>query len=145
MERRILPTIRLGLVVAPGSTAALLMMKPDASVHRNVTYKFKPMHFVSTAVELAPFASNQVDIIDMSYAAIGAAIENAHLTDLRIVADEIQNGIYGHENGSGFLVLKDGPIKSLRRFEGQGRRGADDRQRHRHASAHHDAPPRARG
>ncbi len=114
-----LPTIRLGWVVAPGSTAALLMMKPDASVHRNVTYKFEPMHFVSTAVELAPFASNQVDIIDMSYSAIGAAIDNAHLTDLRIVADEIQNGIYGHENGSGFLVLKDGPIKTFDDLKGK--------------------------
>jgi sulfonate transport system substrate-binding protein len=114
-----LPTIRLGWVIAPGSTAALLMMKPDASVHRDKTYKFEPMHFVSTAVELTPFASHQVDIIDMSYAAIGSAIENAHLTDLRIIADEIQNGINGHDNGSGFLVLKDGPIKDFPDLKGK--------------------------
>jgi ABC-type nitrate/sulfonate/bicarbonate transport system substrate-binding protein len=114
-----LPKIRLGWVVAPGSTAALLMMKPDASVHRSVTYTFEPMHFVSTAVELVPLASNQVDIIDISYAAIGAAIENAHLDDLRVVADEIQNGIYGHDNGSGFLVMKDGPIKSFADLKGK--------------------------
>jgi sulfonate transport system substrate-binding protein len=114
-----LPTIRLGWVVAPGSTAALFMMKPDASVHRDVTYKFEPMHFTSTAVELAPFASDQVDIIDMSYSAIGAAIENAHLTDLRIIADEIQDGVDGHENGSGFLVLKNGPIKDFPDLKGK--------------------------
>jgi len=114
-----LPTIRLGWVIAPGSTAALLMMKPDAAVHRDKSYKFEPMHFVSTAVELTPFASNQVDIIDMSYAAIGSAIENAHLSDLRIVADEVQNGIHGHENGSGFLVLKDGPIKDFPDLKGK--------------------------
>ncbi|HWE71867.1 MAG TPA: ABC transporter substrate-binding protein [Stellaceae bacterium] len=114
-----LPTVRLGWVVAPGSTAALLMMKPDASVHRGVTYKFEPMHFVSTAVELTPFASNQVDIIDMSYAAIGSAIENAHLSDLRIIADEIQNGVDGHDNGSGFLVLKDGSIKDFPDLKGK--------------------------
>jgi NitT/TauT family transport system substrate-binding protein len=108
-----LPIVRLGWVVAPGSTAALLMMKPDASSHRDVTYKFEPMHFTSTAVELVPLASGQVDIIDMSYSAVGAAIENAHLTDLRIIADEIQDGVDGHENGSGFLVLKDGPIKDF--------------------------------
>lgn len=114
-----LPKIRLGWVVAPGSTAALLMMKPDASVHRGVTYSFEPMHFASTAVELVPLASNQVDIIDISYAAIGAAIENAHLTDLRIIADEIQDGIHGHENGSGFLVLKDGPIKTFADLKGK--------------------------
>lgn len=114
-----LPTVRLGWVVAPGSTAALLMMKPDASVHRDKSYKFEPMHFVSTAVELTPFASNQVDIIDMSYAAVGSAIENAHLSDLRIIADEIQNGVDGHDNGSGFLVLKDGPIKDFPDLKGK--------------------------
>jgi NitT/TauT family transport system substrate-binding protein len=114
-----LPTVRLGWVVAPGSTAALLMMKPDASVHRDKSYKFEPMHFASTAVELAPLASGQVDIIDMSYAAIGSAIENAHLSDLRIIADEIQNGVDGHDNGSGFLVLKDGPIKDFPDLKGK--------------------------
>ncbi len=114
-----LPKIRLGWVVAPGSTAALLMMKPDSSVHRGVTYSFEPMHFVSSSVELVPLASGQVDIIDISYSAIGAAIENAHLDDLRIVADEIQNGIDGHENGSGFLVLKDGPIKTFDDLKGK--------------------------
>jgi NitT/TauT family transport system substrate-binding protein len=114
-----LPTIRLGWVVAPGSTAALLMMKPDASVHRDKSYKFEPMHFVSTATELVPLASGQVDIIDMSYAAVGSAIENAHLTDLRIIADEVQDGVDGHENGSGFLVLKNGPIKDFADLKGK--------------------------
>ena len=114
-----LPTVRLGWVVAPCTTAALLMMKPDASVHRDKSYKFEPMHFASTAVELAPLAGGQVDIIDMSYSAIGAAIENAHLTDLRIIADEIQDGVDGHENGSGFLVLKNGPIKDFPDLNGK--------------------------
>jgi NitT/TauT family transport system substrate-binding protein len=114
-----LPKIRLGWVVAPGSTAALLMMKPDASVHRGVTYTFEPMHFVSTAVELVPLASDQVDIIDISYSALGAAIQNAHLDDLRIISDEIQDGVNGHENGSGFLVMKDGPIKTFDDLKGK--------------------------
>jgi NitT/TauT family transport system substrate-binding protein len=114
-----LPKIRLGWVVAPGSTAALLMMKPDASVHRGVTYSFEPMHFASTAVELVPLASSQVDIIDISYSAVSAAIDNAHLDDLRIIADEIQNGIDGHQNGSGFLVLKEQPIKTFDDLKGK--------------------------
>jgi len=114
-----LPIIRLGWVVAPGATAALLMMKPDASVHRDKSYKFEPIHFASTAVELVPLASNQVDIIDISYAAIGSAIENAHLNDLRIIADEVQDGVDGHENGSGFLVLKNGPIKDFSDLKGK--------------------------
>ena len=114
-----LPMMRLGWVVAPGSVAALLMMKPDLSTHRGVTYNFEPMHFASTAVELAPLAGGDVEIVDVSYAALGAAIENAHLDDLRIIADEVQDGIEGHENGSGFLVLKDGPIQSFDDLKGK--------------------------
>jgi NitT/TauT family transport system substrate-binding protein len=111
--------IRMGWVVAPGSVATLLAMKPDLSVHRDKTYSFEPIHFVSTAVELVPLASGQLDIADISYSAIGAAIENAHLIDLRIFADEIQNGVDGHENGSGFLVLKDGPVKDFADLKGK--------------------------
>lgn len=75
--------IRMGWVVAPGSVATLLTMKPDLSVHRDKTYSFEPIHFVSTAVELVPLASGQLDIVDISYSAIGAAIENAHLASDR--------------------------------------------------------------
>jgi sulfonate transport system substrate-binding protein len=49
----------------------------------------------------------------------GAAIDNAHLDDLRIIADEIQNGIDGHENGSGFLVLKEQPLKTFDDLKGK--------------------------
>jgi NitT/TauT family transport system substrate-binding protein len=114
-----LPKIRMGWVTSPGSVGSLLAMKPDLSVHRGKSYTFEPIHFVSTAVELVPLASNQVDIVDLSYSAVSAAIENAHLTDLRIFADEIQNGVDGHENGSGFLVLKDGPIKDFANLKGK--------------------------
>src|SRR5665213_2925259 len=76
-----LTKILMGWVVAPGSVATLLTMKPDLSVHRDKTYSFEAIHFVSTAVELVPLASGQLDIVDISYSAIGAAIENAHLTD----------------------------------------------------------------
>lgn len=111
--------IRMGWVVAPGSIATLLTMKPDLSVHRGASYTFEPTHFVSTAVELVPLASGQLDIGEVSYSVMSSAIENAHLDDLRVFADEIQDGVDGHENGSGFLVLKDGPIKDFADLKGK--------------------------
>lgn len=111
--------IRMGWVVAPGSIATLLTMKPDLSLHRGTSYTFEPTHFVSTAVELVPLASGDLDIGEVSYSVMSSAIENAHLDDLRIFADEIQDGVDGHENGSGFLVLKDGPIKDFADLKGK--------------------------
>jgi NitT/TauT family transport system substrate-binding protein len=111
--------IRIGWVIAPGSIAPLLMLKPELSVHRGTSYTIEATHFVSSAVELVPLASGQLDMADVSYSLMSSAIENAHLDDLRIFADEIQNGIDGHENGSGFLVLKDGPIKQVEDLKGK--------------------------
>jgi len=111
--------IRISWVTSPGSGVTLMMMKPDLSTHQGVSYTLDATHFASTAVGLTSLASNQLDLTGLSYSAIGAAIENAHLDDLRIIRDEIQNGIDGHENGSGFLVLKDGPIKDFSDLKGK--------------------------
>lgn len=111
--------ITLGWVVAPGSVASLLTMKPGLAVHRGISYTLEPIHFRSTAVELVALASGQLDIADQSYSSIASAIENAHLADLRVFADEIEDGIDGHENGSGFLVLKNGPIKTFADLKGR--------------------------
>jgi sulfonate transport system substrate-binding protein len=111
--------IRISWVTSPGSGITLMLMKPDLSIHQGVSYTLEATHFASTAVGLTALAANQLDLTGLSYSAIGAAIENAHLDDLRIIHDEIQNGIDGHENGSGFLVLKDGPIKDFADLKGK--------------------------
>ncbi len=114
-----LPNIRMGWVTSPGSVASTMSMKPDLAVHRDKTYTFEPVHFASSALELVPLASGQLEIADVSYSGLASAIENAHVDDLRIIADEIQDGINGHENGSGFLVLKDSPIKRVEDLKGK--------------------------
>ncbi|HEY1506008.1 MAG TPA: ABC transporter substrate-binding protein [Stellaceae bacterium] len=111
--------LRVGWVTAPGSAVTMILMKPDLSLHQGVTYKLDAIHFASTAVAIAPLAANQVDIAGLSYSAISAAIENAHLDDLRVIGDEIENGVDDHENGSGFLVVKDGPIKRVEDLKGK--------------------------
>jgi sulfonate transport system substrate-binding protein len=111
--------LRVSWVTSPGSGVTMMLMKPDLSIHQGVSYKLDATHFASTAVGLTSLASNQLDITGLSYSAISAAIENAHLDDLRIIGDEIEDGIGGHENGSGFLVLKDGPIKQIEDLKGK--------------------------
>jgi NitT/TauT family transport system substrate-binding protein len=41
------------------------------------------------------------------------------MDDLRIFADEIQDGVHGYDSGAGFLVLKDGPIKTIDDLKGK--------------------------
>src|SRR5689334_25075479 len=79
--------IRISWVTSPGSGVTLMMMKPDLSIHRGVSYTLDPTHFASTAVGLTSLAANQLDMPGLSYSAIGAAIGHAHLAYLRTIRD----------------------------------------------------------
>jgi sulfonate transport system substrate-binding protein len=111
--------IRLAWVFTPASLGPLLFPKPELTPHRDKTYTYEPMHFASTAVEVTALASGDIDIANLSFPAIGTAIERAHMDDLRIFADEIQDGVHGYDSGAGFLVAKDGPIKTIDDLKGK--------------------------
>ena len=111
--------IRLAWVFTPASLGPLLFPKPELTPHRDKSYTFEPIHFVSTAVEVTALASGDIDIANLSFPAIGTAIEKAHMDDLRIFADEIEDGVHGYDSGAGFLVLKDGPIKAIDDLKGK--------------------------
>jgi NitT/TauT family transport system substrate-binding protein len=111
--------IRLTWVFTPASLGPLLFPKPELTPHRDKSYIYEPIHFASTAVEVTALASGDIDIANLSFPAIGTAIEKAHLEDLRIFADEIQDGVHGYDSGAGFLVLKDGPIKKVEDLKGK--------------------------
>src|SRR5476649_124407 len=54
----------------------------------------------------------------MAFASLGFAIQNARMSDLRIIADEIQDGVDGHLSLP-FVVLKDGPIRTIEDLKGR--------------------------
>jgi NitT/TauT family transport system substrate-binding protein len=112
-------TIRLAWVFVPASLGPLLFPKPELAPHRDVSYKFEPVHFASTAVEVTALASDQIDVANLSFSAIGSAIENAHLDDLRVFADEIQDGVHGVDSGAGFRVLTASPIQKVEDLKGK--------------------------
>src|SRR5580698_9360618 len=50
--------------------------------------------------------------LTLTPASLALAIENAHLTDLRVIGDENQDGVEGWYS-TPFFVLKDSPIKTV--------------------------------
>ena len=51
----------------------------------------------------------------LSFSAFGLAIENGGLDDLRVIADDIEDGKDGYYTTE-FLVKKDGPVKAIEDF-----------------------------
>jgi sulfonate transport system substrate-binding protein len=67
---------------------------------------------------ITALATGDLDIGEMAFASLGFAIQNARMSDLRIIADEIQDGVDGHLSLP-FVVLKDGPIRTIEDLKGK--------------------------
>src|ERR1700712_5270142 len=88
--------IRVGWITVPTSLSPILFAKPELATHLGKSYTVEPIHFAGTSPMITALASGDLDIGEMAFASLGFAIQNAKLHDLRIIADEIQDGTEGH-------------------------------------------------
>jgi sulfonate transport system substrate-binding protein len=110
--------IRNSWVAPVTNWASILLEKKDLARHLGVSYTMEPVHFAGTPPMITALANNELEISNLAYSTLGIAIGNAGLTDLRIVADEFQDGVDGYYSQE-FMVLKDGPIKTIEDLKGQ--------------------------
>jgi NitT/TauT family transport system substrate-binding protein len=111
-------TIRSGYTVMISGYSPLMLEKRDVLAHEGITYKLEPRHFQSTSLELTALAAGDADIISIGYSTLAVAVLNAHMDDIRIVADANQDGAHGHKSVS-FLVRNDGGIAKVEDLKGQ--------------------------
>ena len=50
------------------------------------------MHFASSTLQITAISQGEIDIAAFGYTSFPLAIQNGGLSDLRIIADEIQDG-----------------------------------------------------
>jgi sulfonate transport system substrate-binding protein len=104
--------------VAPGNWASIWLQKKDLAKHVGQSYVMVPEHFVGTPPMVTALANNQVTVANLAYSTLGIAIENAGLSDLRIICDEFQDGVPGYYSQE-FMVLKDSPIHKVEDLKGK--------------------------
>jgi sulfonate transport system substrate-binding protein len=110
--------IKIGWITVPTSLSPILFAKPELATHLGKSYTVEPTRFAGTSPMITALATGDLDIGEMAFASLGFAIQNARLTDLRIIADEIQDGVEGHLSLP-FVVLKDGKIKTIADLRGK--------------------------
>jgi NitT/TauT family transport system substrate-binding protein len=110
--------IRLSYVVPVANWATLLEEKKDLAVHRGKSYQLEITRFAGTPPMITALAAGELDIADLTYPTLPIAIQNAGLDDLRIIADEFQDGNPGYYSNE-FFVLADGPIKKVEDLKGK--------------------------
>ncbi len=108
-----------GAWVAPVSNwASIWLAKKDLAKHFGQSYVFEPTHFAGTPPMVTAIANNEVEIGDLAFSTLPIAISNAGLDDIRVIADEFQDGAPGYRDDT-FDVLADGPIKKVEDLKGK--------------------------
>ena len=113
--------LRIGWAQAPGHLAPLLDIlatkHPDVFQHFAKSYVTEAIHFKGSTAQIQGIAISELEVAAFAPSSLALAITNAKL-DVRVVSDVIQDGKPGYFDEP-FLVLKDGPIKTIEDIRGK--------------------------
>jgi sulfonate transport system substrate-binding protein len=110
-------TLRVGWITVPIALAPIMSMKQDVTRHLGKSYTIEAVHFAGTTPQITALASGDLDIAELSYSSFALALQNAHLDDLRMIADSLQDGVTGYSGP--YVVRKDGPVKTIEDLKGK--------------------------
>ena len=111
--------LTIGWITVPISLAPVFEAKKDVTKHYGKSYTLQPIHFAGSTPQITALASGDLDIAELSYSSLAIAIQNAHLADLRMIADSLQDGVKPGSYTGPFVVLKDGPVKKIEDLKGK--------------------------
>jgi sulfonate transport system substrate-binding protein len=110
--------IRVSWVAIVTNMPSILALKPDLMRHNGKSYVFEPTHYASTPLMTPAIATDELDIATFAYSTFAAAILKAGLSDLRVIADELQDGVDGYYSDE-YFVRKDDPIRTVEDLKGK--------------------------
>ena len=110
--------IRLSYIVPVSNWATILFAKPELAHHLGKSYSFEAVHFQSTPTLIQALAAGEIEIANLGYTSLPLAITNAGMSDLRVISDELQDGVPGYYSNE-YMVLKDSPIQKVEDLKGK--------------------------
>lgn len=110
--------IRVAWITVPTSLAPILFAKPELARHMGASYTVEPVRFAGSSQMTTALAAGDLDIAELSYSSFAFAVENGHMSDLRVIADEIEDGVPGYYSTK-YMVLNDGPVKTIDDLKGK--------------------------
>jgi NitT/TauT family transport system substrate-binding protein len=110
--------VRIAWVVPVANWASIIYEKKDLMPHYGKSYVAESVRFQSTPTMITALGAGELEIADLAYSSFAIAVENAGMSDLRIIGDEAQDGANGYYSGE-YMVLKDGPVKTIDDLKGK--------------------------
>jgi len=110
--------LRIGWSVTPAQLAPIMLDPPGVTQHNGKSYVLDPIRFAGSGQTLQALGAGELEIAPMTFIQLAPAIQNAGMTDLRIVADEFRDGVGEYETNQ-YMVLKDSPIQKVEDLKGK--------------------------
>ncbi len=98
--------IRMSWVAPVANWGSIILEKKDLAQHMGKSYTLEAIHYQGTPQTITAIANNELEVASLAYSSLAIAIENAGLDDLRVIADEFQDGVPGYYSGQ-YYVRKD--------------------------------------
>ncbi|MFL6798066.1 MAG: ABC transporter substrate-binding protein [Xanthobacteraceae bacterium] len=110
--------IRLSWIAPLSNWGSLLLEKKELARHIGQSYVLEPVRYAGTPQMITALANNELEIANLAFSTLPIAIQNAGLSDLRVIADEFQDGVQDYYSQE-YMVLADGPVKHLEDMKGR--------------------------
>ena len=110
--------IRMSWIAPISNWGSLLLEKKELAQHLGKSYVLEPVRYVGTPQMITALANGELEIANLAFSTLPIAIQNANLDDLRVIADEFQDGVPGYYSQE-YMVLSDGPIKKIEDLKGK--------------------------
>lgn len=109
--------IRVGWIVTPQELSPIMFAKAGVARHNGVTYTVESVHFQGSTLQMSALQSGELESAALGANSFPLAVENAGMSDLRIVAGEVQDA--AGWNGPDYRVLKDAPNMTIEDLKGK--------------------------
>jgi NitT/TauT family transport system substrate-binding protein len=110
--------IRIAWTVPVANSPTILYQIPENLKFKGKSYDIELIYFQGTPLMITALQANEVDIALLAYSTLALAVQNAGMNDLRVIADEAQEGVEGYYT-SPFLVRKDSGINKVEDMKGK--------------------------
>ena len=110
--------LRVAWAAPLANSASIWLDKKDLARHYGKSYVFEPVRYRGTPPMITAIANNELEIGNLAYSTLPIAIENAGMDDIRVIADDFQDGVDGYYSNE-FDVLTDGPIRKVEDLKGK--------------------------
>src|SRR3972149_3678585 len=87
--------IRMSWVAPVSNWASIVLEKKDLAKHLGKSYTIESIRYQGTPQMITAIANNELEVSNLAYSSLAIAIENAGLKDIRVIADEFQDGVAG--------------------------------------------------